>query len=171
MLQKFVISAPRPARYNLQNQKKGYNFTVSFLFLSSLLFMTLTPRKKRFLIALPLAILSGFACATMLATQVPVLWGTALMWIILADRLVLGVMVGLVGAFTHHPVFDFRMPVCFRGCCMGVFASLPLSAGFALAPEVPSMFVWLVIVASGVLGGVIDWLATRFGGDGKAIME
>ncbi len=133
--------------------------------------MKLPPRKKRFLIALPLAILSGFICATVLATQVPILWGTALMWIILADRFVLGVMVGLVGAFTHHPVFDFRMPVCFRGCCMGVFASLPLSAGFALAPEVPSMFVWLVIIASGVLGGIIDWLATRFGGDGKLIAE
>lgn len=133
--------------------------------------MAITPRKRRFLIAMPLALLSGFVCATVLSFQVPVLWGTALMWIILADRMVMGVMIGLVGAFTHHPILDFRMPPCFRGCCMGVFASLPLSAGFALAPEVPSMFAWLVILASGVLGGIIDWLATKFGGEGKAITE
>ncbi len=76
---------------------------------------TLSPRKKRFLIALPLGVLAGIVCTWLASSSTPDIWGTALMWTIIANRWTIGLVVGLAGAYKRHPVFDFSIPSYFRG--------------------------------------------------------
>ncbi len=131
--------------------------------------MTLLPRQKRFLIALPLGIVAGLVCTFLASSSTPDIWGTALMWTIIANRFVIGLVVGFAGAYTRHPVFNFPIPSYFRGFCLGVFVSLSLAAGVMMDPTGTWMIFWATLVAGGVYGLIIDMLATKFGGEGKSI--
>ncbi len=131
--------------------------------------MTLLPRQKRFLIALPLGIVAGLICTTLASSSNPDIWGTALMWTILTDRILIGMVVGLAGTYTHHPVFGFPMPWYVRGFCLGVFVSLPLAAGAMMDPNTAWSIFWATLIAGGVYGLIIDFFATKFGGEGKEI--
>lgn len=135
MLQSFVIFVPRPVRrVDLQISKKRYNFLVSFLFLY-FLFMKLSSLQKRFVIAIPLSILAGIICFAVANSSTPGIWGTALMWTIITNRIVIGMIVGLAGAYIRHPIFGFPIPSYFRGFCLGVFVSVSLAAGAMMTPE------------------------------------
>ncbi|MEI6711587.1 MAG: hypothetical protein WCK88_05365 [bacterium] len=48
--------------------------------------VALSPGKKRFLIALPLGILAGIVCTWLASSSNSDIWGTALMWTIIANR-------------------------------------------------------------------------------------
>ncbi len=76
---------------------------------------SLSPCKKRFLIALPLGVLAGIICTSLASSSNPDIWGTALMWTIILNRWTIGLVVGFAGAFLRHPVFDFRIPPYLRG--------------------------------------------------------
>ena len=55
----------------------------------------LTPLRKRFLIAMPLALVAGLICTALASSTNPDIWGTALMWTIITDRILIGMVVGL----------------------------------------------------------------------------
>ena len=96
----------------MQSKKEGYN---NVLFSNPFTMAALSPRKKRFLIALPLGIVAGVICTWLASSSTPDIWGTALMWTIIANRWTIGLIVGFAGAYTRHPVFDFPIPPYLRG--------------------------------------------------------
>lgn len=51
--------------------------------------------QKRFAIAMPLGIAAGFLCAFLASSSVPDIWWTPLMWTIVTDRILIGLVVGL----------------------------------------------------------------------------
>lgn len=54
-----------------------------------------TAAQKRFAIAMPLAVAFGLLCVFLASSSSPGIWGTALMWTILTDRILIGMVVGL----------------------------------------------------------------------------
>lgn len=96
------------------------------------------------------------------------------MWTILTDRILLGMVVGLAGAYHLHPIFRFPIPAWFRGTCLGVFVSLPLAAGAMVAPAAGTdawMAFWLTLGAGAVFGLIIDLVATKYGGEGAELLK
>jgi hypothetical protein len=89
------------------------------------------------------------------------------MWTIITDRFLIGLVVGLAGVYTTHPVFGFKLPPCIRGFCLGVFVSLTLAAGYMMNADATWTIFWATLIAGGVYGLIIDMLATKFGGEGK----
>lgn len=140
--------------------------------------MTKTPACKRFLIALPLSLLAGLLCAYLASLTNPAAWQIShpLFWTIVTDRLLIGLTVGLAGPFTTHPVFGFRCWPPLRGAVLGAFASLPLAFGgiidaTTLPPEITTTFIfWATVGAGAVYGLLIDVIATRWGGEGRALL-
>ena len=133
--------------------------------------MKLHPRQKRFVIAMPLAILAGLLCVCLASGSAPDIWGTALMWTILTNRIIIGMIVGLAGAYTRHPIFGFPIPSYLRGFCLGVFVSVSLAAGAMMSPGTTWTIFWATLLAGGIYGSIIDILATKFGGEGKTVTE
>jgi len=131
----------------------------------------LTPLRKRFLIALPLGLVAGLICTALASSTNPGIWGTALMWTIITDRILIGMVVGLAGAYRRHPVFGFPIPWFVRGTCLGIFVSLPLATGAMMGGTTPWMIFFATLIAGGIYGLVIDGFATKFGGEGKEIIE
>ncbi|MDQ1343808.1 MAG: hypothetical protein QG650_528 [Patescibacteria group bacterium] len=131
-----------------------------------------TVAQKRFMIAMPLGIAAGFLCAFLASSSAPGIWWTPLMWALVTDRLLIGLVVGLAGAYLVHPVLRFPIPAWIRGTCLGVFVSLPLAFGAMINPTAEGWTVfWLTLAAGAVYGFVIDMLATKFGGEGPAMLK
>ncbi|MBF0341605.1 MAG: hypothetical protein HQL95_11680 [Magnetococcales bacterium] len=57
---------------------------------------------------------------------------------------------------------------------MGTIVSLPLAAGSLGGPATPQMSPWMIFAATlfagAVYGAIIDWVATRVGGEGKDLL-
>lgn len=93
----------------------------------------------------------------------------------------MGAVIGVYGVFDHHPVLGFRLTWWMRGPLIGgwmnfvlAFFTYDLMVQFLelMFPDQP-FFVspaWFVLEGA-VVGLVIGWLATRFGGEGKATVE
>jgi hypothetical protein len=133
--------------------------------------MTFTPRKKRFLIALPLGIVAGVICTALAASSTPGIWWTALMWTIITNRVLIGLVVGFAWAYTTHPVFEFRIPPYIRGFCLGIFVSLTLASGYMMNADATWTIFCATLIAGWVYGLIIDILATKFGGEGKDMIS
>lgn len=82
------------------------------------------PSKKRFLIALPLGLMAGILLTWLTGVSTPDIWGTALMWTLITNCYILGLVIALAGAYTRHPVLGFSMPSYVRGCILS--EQLPL---------------------------------------------
>ena len=63
-----------------------------------------------------------------------------LMWAIITNRMVIGLAVGLAGAYTHHPIFGFSMPWYLRGLAMGLIVSLSLAFGSLVGTQDISVY-------------------------------
>ncbi len=102
---------------------------------------------------------------------------------IVTDRILIGMVIGLAGAYRKHPVFGFPIPWFVRGTCLGIFVSLPLAIGMVMGEATtwvmflrmdettPWMIFFATLIAGGIYGFVIDGFATKFGGEGKEIIE
>jgi hypothetical protein len=124
--------------------------------------------KKRFLIAVPLGIVAGLICVWLSSKTLPDIWWTAMMWTILSNRILIGIVVWLAWAYTHHPILGFSIPWYFRGFIMGVLVSFSLAFGAIASGSAVEIF-WYTLIAGWVYGLVIDFFATKFGGEGKNI--
>jgi hypothetical protein len=96
------------------------------------------------------------------------------MWALVTDRLLIGMLVGLAGAYLVHPVFRFPFRWWCRGTALGTFASLPIAAGAMMGPTgpyAPWTLFWLTLAAGAVYGFVIDFAATKWGGEGEELLK
>ncbi|MBF0141827.1 MAG: hypothetical protein HQL74_16335 [Magnetococcales bacterium] len=138
--------------------------------------MSARPAAKRFIVAITLGVLFGLLCIFLASRQQPELGSPAnpIFWAILTDRLLIGMVVALAGAFTVHPILGFSYRPWLRGACMGTVVSLPMATGAMSGPATPQSSLWVIFFASlltgGVYGAVIDWVATKVGGEGKALL-
>ena len=102
-------------------------------------------------------------------------WGVFLWYIIF------GAVIGVFGVMTKIPVLNIAMPWWFRGAYIGAFLNLTIAlvaydtlgllmlSVFGAGGLMSSPF-WVVLEGA-VFGFVIDYLATRFGGEGAAIVK
>ncbi len=75
--------------------------------------------RKRFIIAVLLGIFLGFVCAAVMSSfAIDHFWGSSIMWSIVADRFLIGVLVAMAGVFTVHPIFGIPCPWYLRGAVM-----------------------------------------------------
>jgi hypothetical protein len=134
------------------------------------------PIAKRKTICVVLGIAFGFLCSY-LASQSPEIstdfWGSWLMWTIVFNRFLIGMFVFIAGVFTVHPIFKFRLSPWLRGAIMGAFVSFDIALGGMIGNESPeaTMIFWMTILSGAVYGLVIDIVATKFGGEGKELLE
>lgn len=138
--------------------------------------MTTLPAAKRFVTAIGLGVLFGLLCVFLAAQHQPELasFSNPIFWTILTDRILIGIVVALAGAFTVHPLLGFSFRPWLRGACMGTVVSLPLAAGAMNGPATPQMSPWMVfsatLIAGALYGAIIDWVATKVGGEGKTLL-
>lgn len=133
------------------------------------------PAQKRFLIAMPLGIAFGFLCSYVASRGMAMaFWWTPLMWSIVTDRMLIGLVIGFAGAFEYHPILGFRLYPCIRGTILGAFVSLPLAIGGMISPSA-DISAWSIftatMIAGAIYGCIIDLVATRFGGQGVKIVK
>jgi len=115
--------------------------------------------------------------------MVPNLWpeeGLWLRWGLLLWYILFGAVIGMFGMIDVHPVFNFRMPFWFRGILFGAWLNFvlallmhdKLTELFAtLPPPLDGFHSPFWIVAEGaIVGLLIDWIATRFGGEGREVL-
>ena len=101
-----------------------------------------------------------------------------LRWGILLWYTTVGAIIGVFGVFTWHPVFQLPMPWWFRAPLLGAWMNFVLTFFIydTLQSIMHNMFgeggilgspFWLVAEGA-IVGFVIGFLATRFGGEGSA---
>lgn len=138
--------------------------------------MVAPPSARRFVIAMALGAVSGLLCAVLAGQHQPELSSPThpIFWAIVTDRFLIGVVVALAGVYTTQPVMGFPYPPLVRGSCLGAAVSVPLAAGALHGPTPPEISPWMVfwatLVAGAFYGAVIDWVATRFGGQGRSLL-
>ena len=104
-----------------------------------------------------------------------------LRWGILLWYITLGAIVGMFGVYTYHPILKFSLPWWFRGVIMGgwmnfvlvffaydVMQAMMISL-FGESGMLSSPF-WFVLEGA-IIGLIIDFVATKIAGEGKAIVE
>lgn len=102
-------------------------------------------------------------------------------WGVLFWYTTVGAVIGILGVFTYHPVLHLPMPWWFRAPVLGgwmnfvlvLFIYQPVETAlqnfFGEAGVLTSPF-WLVVEGA-VVGLIIGFFATRFGGEGKQTVE
>ncbi len=102
-------------------------------------------------------------------------------WGILLWYPTLGAMVGVFGVFTYHPILKLPLPWWFRAPLIGAWMNFVLTffAFDAMQSMMLSMFgengvltspFWFTAEGA-IIGFIIGYLATRFGGEGKATVD
>ncbi len=81
--------------------------------------------------------------------------GWLVRWGVLLWYTTLGAIIGVFGVFTWHPVLKLPMPWWFRAPLLGAWMNFVLTSPF-----------WFTLEGA-VVGLLIGYLATRFGGEGK----
>ena len=114
--------------------------------------------------------------------MIPRLWPDADMWFrvgILVWYTTFGAMIGMFGMVNFHPMLKIAMPFWFRGIVFGAWFNFVATllaheqlAAFLKALDMGSFRspFWFVLEGA-IVGLVIDGFATRFGGEGKALVE
>ena len=107
--------------------------------------------------------------------------GPLLRWGILLWYTTLGAIIGVFGVFTYHPVLRLPMPWWFRAPLVGGWMNFVL-AFFAYEPMQAVMIAmfgaqgmlsspfWFTAEGA-IVGLIIGYAATRFGGEGKETVE
>lgn len=134
----------------------------------------MTKAQKRFAIAVPLGVLFGFLCAYGASQNMwPNFWGSAMMWFIVASRFLTGFMIACVGVYTVHPLLWFKLNALKRGAWIGAITSLPMATGSMIwnGMSEPTWGVFFGIIFAGmIIGMIIDFCATKWGGEGKNLI-
>jgi hypothetical protein len=101
-------------------------------------------------------------------------------WGILLWYTTLGAIIGMFGIMTYHPILKLPMPWWFRSSFMGAWMNLVLVFFTYDILEVMMLKIfdkasiwsspfWMVLEGA-IIGLIIGYLATRFGGEGKEII-
>lgn len=135
------------------------------------------PLVKRLLISSLLGIGFGLLCVYLASTKDPSMWDTSspVFWSIVYNRFLIGFVIGIAGFMTKHPCFNFKVPAWLRGIKIGAMISLAMAINTLLAPGMESSelwkLFWLTILSGAIYGLIIDVVATKFGGQGKELIE
>ncbi len=134
------------------------------------------PIVKRVAIAEFLGLAAGLLCISFVAKEMPEIWDlkNPLFWTIVINRIVLGILVGIAGFMTIHPIFKFRCYPFLRGAVFGALISLDMAFGGLIGnpnPETMMTIFWATIIAGSVYGMIIDIIATKFGGEGEELLK
>lgn len=103
--------------------------------------------------------------------------GWMLRWGILFWYTTLGAIIGVFGVFTYHPILKLPFPWWFRSTIVGAWMNFVLVffAYDAMQAMMHTMFgpdgalsspFWFVLEGA-IIGYIIGYFATRFGGEGK----
>ncbi|MBF0422068.1 MAG: hypothetical protein HQL73_03655 [Magnetococcales bacterium] len=135
------------------------------------------PAAKRFLTAITLGTIFGFVCLYLASRGHHEIESLShpIFWIILTDRILIGMVVAFAGAFTVHPLLGFKYRPCLRGACLGAVVSLPIAPGIFVNPPTggpmsPWLIFWGTLAAGAIYGAIIDIVATRVGGEGDKLL-
>ena len=102
-------------------------------------------------------------------------------WGILLWYTTMGAVIGVFGVITYHPVLKMPLPWWFRGVLLGAWMNFVLTffAFDVMQAMLFSMFgengllispFWFVAEGA-IIGFIIEFFATRFGGEGKETVE
>ncbi len=134
--------------------------------------MQLSPLVKRVALAKSLGLVLGLLAPATLTTgstsDLMLVWGIVL-WAV-----VLGALIGLIGAFDRVPVLDIRLPIAFRGGWVGLWMGVilllvahdgleTLWARTGWLPQ-PGPGVWWLLVEAALAGALIDLAVTAVTG-------
>lgn len=128
---------------------------------------------KRKTISVFLGLVFGLLCVFLASMGQESIWGSILMWMIIVNRVIIGAMVFLAGFIKFHPICGIRMYPLFRGFVIGAFVSLDLALGVFMEKvdgESQKIF-WMTIIAGGVYGAIIDFIATKFSAEGEDLLK
>jgi len=117
--------------------------------------------------------LVGFICLPFFLPEA----GWLIRWGILLWYTTVGAIIGVFGVFTWHPVLKLPMPWWFRAPIIGAWMNFVLTffAYDVMAAMMTSLFgvggiltspFWFVVEGA-LVGLLIGYVATRFGGEGK----
>ena len=100
-------------------------------------------------------------------------WGNLMMWSTVANRMVLGVMVGIAGFITTFPFWNAKIPVWIRGLKIGALISLPMALGSLMGENtvVAIKGFWIIMIVGGLIGVIIDLIITKIAGEGKELID
>lgn len=134
------------------------------------------PAAKRKMLCLAMGIGFGFLCAYLASSGMEGqdFWWTPLMWSIVINRILIGFVIFIVGAYNYIPLFKVKYPAWLRGAAVGALFSLGMAIGVFMNPEMAeeaTMIFWMTILAGSVYGLIIDSIATVLFGDGKKLTE
>lgn len=138
--------------------------------------ITSQPLLKRLFYSIIIGIVFGFVCAVFasigMAEGQPY-WGSSLMWGIVYNRALIGVVVCIAGALNYCGACHMRIIPAIRGFVLGCIVSLDLSIWFLLIPNVDPESIKFLFISSIVIGGVYgmitDIVVTKSFGDGQKI--
>lgn len=136
----------------------------------------------RLTVAKLLGFIAGLVCFFLLPKLIP---GASLFFLIgmLLWFTLFGAIIGLVGIMDKHPLWDwFKMPFWFRGTYVGAFMNLVivflaydqfavLMGNYELAQTWGMSSPFWFVLDGAILGLLIDWIATKYGGEGKALVK
>jgi hypothetical protein len=105
-------------------------------------------------------------------------WGNPMMWTIIFNRFIIGMLVAVCGFVTIHPFFGFKIPALLRGAGTGAIVSLLMAItiltdaqnNLISANDAVQSF-WVVIICGAIIGAIIDFVATKFAGEGKNLLS
>jgi len=107
--------------------------------------------------------------------------GWLLRWGILLWYITVGAFIGVFGVVTYHPVLKLPMPWWFRAPLIGAWMNFVLTffAYDAMQAMMVSFFGEAGVLSSpfwftaegAIIGLIIGYFATRFGGEGKATVD
>ncbi len=126
------------------------------------------PMVRRMLLSLGLWAFFGLLCAYFAASGStdPNFWGSAVMWSIFFNRLVLWFLVALVWFIVVHPILKIRMyPIC-RWACAWFFISLSLAFGAG-----DTKIFWATVISGMVYGAIIDLVASKIAWEWRELLE
>ena len=135
------------------------------------------PLLKRIILSTILGIASGFLCVYLASTNNPGIWdhNSPAVWSIIYNRFLIGVVIGLAGFMTKNPIFNFKIPAWLRGIKIGILVSVPMAINSLMIPNMESSelwkIFWMTILAGAIYGLIIDVVASKFGGQGKELIE
>lgn len=131
---------------------------------------------QRKLVSVSLGLFFGFVCVFFASKgSTEPIWGTPLMWQILYNRMLIGVVVMIMGVFNWHSFLGMRFSPWLRGLWAGAIVSLDMAIGIFIASNLPAeqvqMVFWSTIGMGAIYGMLIDVIATKLTGEGKELLK
>ncbi len=130
---------------------------------------------KRLLVGASLGVIIGLVASYVASThgiQGAFDWSNATFWAIMFNRITLGIVIGMYGLFTVHPLYPkMKVGPVLRGVDGGSWMSLLLATSMLASGDIGWGLFWWVLIAGSIAGVVIDYILTKRYGEGKKLLD